>query len=138
MRRVFTVEEANRMLPLVRRIAEDIRQQHARWREMVDACETAAARGDSASPEEASRLQRRAQALAIEIDGYIAELHDLGLRATGLEAGLVDFPGEIDGRPVYLCWQVGEPWVQFWHEENAGFAGRQPLLPDTFVAERRS
>jgi hypothetical protein len=39
----------------------------------------------------------------------------------------VDFPAERDGRPVYLCWRLGEPSVQFWHEIDAGFVGRRPL-----------
>src|SRR5688572_18905037 len=138
MHRTFTVDEANRMLPLVRRIAQDIMEQHARWREVVDACEIAAAGGQRTAPGEIETLQRRAQALAAEIDGYVRELHDLGVRATGFEAGLVDFPGEIDGRPVYLCWRVGEPSVQFWHEENAGFAGRQPLVADALTPDRHS
>jgi hypothetical protein len=45
------------------------------------------------------------------------------------DAGLVDFPGEMDGRSVYLCWRLGESAVEYWHELEAGYAGRQPLVP---------
>ncbi|HUX86133.1 MAG TPA: DUF2203 family protein [Chloroflexota bacterium] len=41
--------------------------------------------------------------------------------------GLVDFPAERDGRVVYLCWRRGEDQIHYWHELDAGFAGRQPL-----------
>jgi hypothetical protein len=40
---------------------------------------------------------------------------------------LIDFPGELDGRKVWLCWRLGEPAVQYWHDLDAGYAGRQPL-----------
>ena len=47
--------------------------------------------------------------------------------------GLVDFPMEYEGRVVLLCWHLGEPQVQFWHELDAGYAGRQPLAPAVAV-----
>jgi hypothetical protein len=45
------------------------------------------------------------------------------------DAGLVDFPGKIAGRRVFLCWRLGEQAVEYWHDVDAGFAGRQPLVP---------
>jgi len=41
----------------------------------------------------------------------------------------VDFPSDMNGRPILLCWRLGEPEVQFWHDPDAGYAGRQPLSP---------
>ena len=55
------------------------------------------------------------------------ELRQLGVEPKSASEGLVDFPAIIDGRMVYLCWKLGEPEVQFWHEITAGFQGRQPL-----------
>ena len=69
----------------------------------------------------------------LEIDGYMGELVELGVMFKGFDAGLVDFPGFMDGRPVFLCWQLGEDSVKYWHEEDAGFAGRQPL-PELLVS----
>ena len=60
-------------------------------------------------------------------------LKDLGIEMKGRDVGLVDFPGEIGGRPVYLCWRLGEPAVAHWHERDAGFAGRQPLAPNAIT-----
>lgn len=126
----FTVEDANRTLPLVSRIVQDIVTQYAKWQERVDefAIMTAGARAEKPDPR-AEALQREVQSLAAEIEGYVKELERLGIEFKGFDTGLVDFPGEIDGRPVYLCWQLGESSVQHWHEKDAGFAGRQQLLP---------
>lgn len=130
MPKSFTVEEADRTLPLVRRIVEDIVRHYAIWRERVQQFELEAAnrRSDEANPR-AETLQRETQALAAEIDGFLRELDNLGVEFKGFDVGLVDFPGEMGGRQVYLCWRLGEPSVQYWHEVDAGYAGRQPLTP---------
>jgi hypothetical protein len=129
-RRRFTVDLANRMLPLVRRIVEDIVHTYARWEERVRAAERAAvsARADSSGPE-AEALQCEIDALARDIDGFRAELTALGVQLVNHRRGQVDFPAELDGRPVLLCWQLGEASVQYWHEADAGFRSRQRLAP---------
>ena len=130
MPKSFTVEEADRTLPLVRRIVEDIVRHYAIWRERVQLFELEAANRRSDEPNaRAETLQRETQALAAEIDGFLRELDDLGVEFKGFDVGLVDFPGEMAGRQVYLCWRLGEPSVQYWHEVDAGYAGRQPLTP---------
>jgi hypothetical protein len=53
------------------------------------------------------------------------EAMDIVLRDA--DRGLVDFPSIRDGEEVYLCWEAGEPRVAWWHEPDAGFAGRRPL-----------
>jgi len=131
MRTSFTVADANRMLPLVRGIVSDVVRDYLRWQDKVREFEAAAASRTIDTPsDEADRLEREAQNLARDIDGYIAEITQLGVQIKGLDTGLVDFPGEMDGRPVLLCWQLGEENVRYWHEEHAGFIGRQ-LLPET-------
>jgi len=128
MSRSFTVDEANRMLPLVRRIVSDAVRDYWRWQDTVREFEVAALRSSPDHPDEAAeRLQSEATRLAEEIDGYLGELGELGVLFKGFDTGLVDFPGEVGGRPVLLCWQLGEDDVKFWHEESAGFIGRQPL-----------
>ena len=56
------------------------------------------------------------------------EINDSGIILKDLEQGLVDFPTLWEGREVYLCWLLGESSIQFWHEIDTGFAGRQPLV----------
>lgn len=130
MTQVFTIEQANRTLPLVRRIVEDIVRYYARWQQCVAEFEiaTAPSRADEPSTR-ADELQDDAQVLAGDIQSFVAELHALGVEFKGYEMGLVDFPGEMDGRPVYWCWQLGESAVNYWHEIHTGFAGRHPLVP---------
>ena len=128
MRTSFTVEDANRTLPLVRRIVSDAVRDYWRWQEKVREFEEVAANRVVGEPNDlADRLESEAQQLARDIDGYLAEIRQLGVEMKGFDTGLVDFPGEIDGRPVLLCWQLGEETVEYWHEERAGFAGRQPF-----------
>ena len=128
--KLFTVDDANRTLPLVSRIVQDIVTQYARWQERVREYEILkiTERLDSPDPR-AATLEREVHGLATEIDRYIQELQELGVEFKGAELGLVDFPGMLAGRRVYLCWRLGEPSVQHWHEIDAGFAGRQPLTP---------
>jgi hypothetical protein len=126
--KTFTIEQANRTLPLVRRIVQDIVDHYARWQELVKALDVLAA---SPAPDAVriDRLQRDVQSAARTIDAFVRELTDLGVEMKGFDVGLVDFPGEMGGHPVYLCWRLGEPAVAHWHERDAGFAGRQPLTP---------
>lgn len=130
--RLFTIEEANRTLPLVRKIVEDVVRQHRIWRDTILELDLAVsgARADD-PPGRAQELERIVQELAREIDGYQRELEALGIQLKDRRLGLVDFPSEVDGRRVLLCWCFGEPEVQFWHEWDAGVAGRQPLAGST-------
>lgn len=125
---LWTPERANKALPLVRRIVDDLVLQYRRWQELVERFELASLRStaDSADPE-AEQLAREVQQAAREVQGFVAELTSLGIECKSYEQGLIDFPGERDGEPVYFCWQRGEPTVAHWHARDAGFAGRQAL-----------
>lgn len=130
MEKIFTVEEANRTLPLVSRIVDDLVRGHRSWEDKVREFELATVGSKPEHPDPiAELLQIKAQKLAVEIEGYIAELAELGVICKGMDTGLVDFPGERDGRQVYYCWELGEPSVQFWHEVDTGFVGRHRLEP---------
>ena len=130
MDRIFTVEEANRTLPLVSKIVADLVREHEQWEDKVREFELATVGSSPEKPDAiAELLQMEAQRLARDIEGYIAELSDLGVICKGMDTGLVDFRGQIDGRDVYYCWKLGEPSVMYWHEIDAGFVGRQLLHP---------
>jgi hypothetical protein len=131
---LFTVDHANRTLPYVRKIVEDIVREHRRWQEAIVELDlvVSVAHADLPDPR-AVPLEKKIQRIAREIDAFQAELESIGIQLKDRRIGLIDFPSELDGRPVLLCWQLGEPSVQFWHELDSGFAGRQPLSP-TLVA----
>ena len=124
----YTPARANRTLPLVGRIVEDLVACYAKWRAAVSRFEYATTGSRAELPDaDAALLEAEAQALAKQIEGFVGELQELGLECRALDTGLVDFPGELDGRPVYFCWMRGESAVEHWHEIGAGFSGRQQL-----------
>jgi len=118
------------MLPLVRRIVRDIVEGHGTWALAVRTYEAAAtwARPD-APTDTLGALEADVRRAAADIDGFLRELRELGVEFKGFDLGLVDFPGEMDGRQVCLCWKLDEAEVMYWHETSGGFAGRQPLAP---------
>ena len=134
---LFTVEQANRTLPLVRRIVEDVVREHRRWQEKIlelelvasTAASAVGAQAAAAAPpdERVAAIERDAMEIARDIDAFERELEELGIALKDRRLGLIDFPGELDGRRVWLCWRLGEPAIQYWHDLEAGYAGRQPL-----------
>jgi hypothetical protein len=127
---LFTVDQANRTLPLVRRIVADIVNEHRRWQEAIVELDlvVSGVRADLPDPR-AAALEREVQAMARDIDQFQRELEALGIQLKDRRIGLIDFPSEMDGRRVLLCWRLGEESVQYWHDEQSGYAGRQPLSP---------
>ena len=131
--RLYTVERANRTLPLVRRIVEDIVHEHQRWQDAIARLDVLSSASSALADPQFAALEREEQAIARDIDAFQGELEALDIQLKDRRIGLVDFPTELDGRRVLLCWRLGEASVQYWHDEDAGYAGRQPLSP-TFVA----
>jgi len=130
-KQVFTVEQANRTLPLVRRIVEDVVAQYRRWQDRVREFEVVSMRSTADRQDSrAQELEREVQALAVEIAGFEAELAELGVELNKqYDLGLVDFPTVIGGRRAYLCWRLGEPSVQYWRDVGADYDGRRPIPP---------
>lgn len=125
----FTIQEANRTLPLVRRIVADLMSLYPQWRELVQRYELAAAQARpewGESPDQLT-LRREIDDVAGRITGYQAELEAVGCVFKGFDEGLVDFYGRLDGRDIFWCWKQGEERIGHWHEIEAGYAGRRPL-----------
>lgn len=132
--RLFTVKEANARLPLVRaitadlvRLAREIAERRDRLAGLLNG--RRATEGDPYT-EELVQVARSLEQGASQIGEYLSELHELGVEPKGVSDGLVDFPCLFEGRVIYLCWKLGEPEIQFWHDVDAGYAGRQPLPPE--------
>jgi len=134
--RLFTREEAERTLPLVRRIVQDVMLEYPAWRRAVSQYEILAAGAvadDGESPAlAAARIET--ERLAARIDGYQREVEQIGCVLQGLEEGLVDFRSMRGDRVVLLCWRYGEERIAYWHEIGAGFAGRRPV-DDALLSE---
>ena len=129
--KVFTSEEANAMLPLVRAIVGDLVSQSGDVLERQQRLQQLrqGRNLDESDPysEELAQVELELERDVDQIRGYAKELLDLGVELKDPVTGLVDFPCERDGRVVYLCWKYDEPAVSYWHELDAGFQGRQPL-----------
>ena len=135
--KVFTIEQANRALPLVRRIVQDIVAEHPGWKDLVARYELAAAgaRPEWGESPEQLKLRGEIDAVARRINGYVDELAAVGCLLKGFEDGLVDFYGYQEGRLVFLCWRLGEERVAHWHDLDAGFGGRRPIAPEFAATE---
>ena len=120
-KKYFTVEEANRALPYVSRIVDDVTEVYGRIVDIRRELET-----EDPMPG-AAELERSYDAAMDRLSRLIDELHDVGVELKDFEKGLVDFPAIHDDRQVLLCWKRGEEAVTHWHEIDAGFAGRNPV-----------
>lgn len=131
-RKYFTLEEANRTLPLVKRVVADLVQEYARWKDRVREYELLSARGNAETDQETA-VRTEVETLAERIDGYMDELEAVGCVLKAADVGLIDFYGKLDGKDIFWCWRLGEQHVAHWHELDAGYAGRRPLeaLPVT-------
>ena len=120
--RLFDLDEAERMLPLVRVIVKGMMDDNT---ERKDLLERLAATGSS-SPD-GRCVKEEIDQLTEKLTEAAAELEALDVEFKGIELGLIDFPSERDGEIICLCWQYGEESIRFWHPHDAGFAGRQSI-----------
>ncbi|PYO64958.1 MAG: DUF2203 domain-containing protein [Gemmatimonadetes bacterium] len=109
-KKYFTLDQANKTLPLVRKIVTDITALHPVWRDLVYRYELVAAQSDPKWGESTEQVALRTQieAVARQINGYMVELEEIGCVFKGFEEGLVDFYGQLDGREMFWCWKQGE------------------------------
>ncbi len=130
--RYFTLEEANGTLSYVRPIVTDIVNTYDQWREGVRRHEMIAANShsDQGETDEQVALREEVDRIARQINAYVEELSSVGCVLKGFDDGLVDFYSRLNDRDVYLCWKLGETEIGHWHEIDAGFVGRQKLVPE--------
>ena len=124
--KIFTIEEANALLPTVRNLLLKIQRVHRKLAVYADDARKAADASESGG---GGLVQGTVYAhLLIKLTGLMGQIEALGVQLKDLERGLVDFPYLREGRVVLLCWQVGEgDELEWWHDVDAGFAGRTPL-----------
>jgi hypothetical protein len=124
--KLFSIAEANALLPTVRGILFSIRRAYNGLRSFRDAAKHAAEgaeHGDGGMTD-----GPRYAELLMELSTLTGQLEALGVQIKDYERGLIDFPSLRDGRVVLLCWELGEgDQLEWWHDVDAGYAGRQPL-----------
>ncbi len=132
--RFFTAAAANRMLPLVRAIVQDIVElnrdicdREQRLEDLRNSIGPAQRGNSDAYSEEVEQMQRDVELDTERKRDYIRELENLGLSFKDPVKGLVDFPTVIDGKDACLCWRLGEPEVAYWHPWDGGYLSRRSL-----------
>jgi hypothetical protein len=133
----FTLAQANKTLPYVRRVVEDIIAEYQEWKDCIHRYELVAAgvQADHGETEEQVALRLRVDDVARRINRHIEELNAVGCVFKGFDGGLVDFYARLEGRDVFLCWRLGEAEIAYWHDVDAGFSGRQPITSEPFGVE---
>ena len=121
--RHFSIAEANGLLPklapLLVRLLDALKLFESQRKQAIQALEHARGNGERQHPSEVDGLQ--------SLRRLVSEIEEFGCVIKDFEEGLLDFPALVDGREVYLCWKLGEPEIQAWHELSAGFASRRPI-----------
>ena len=124
--KLFTVEEANALLPSVRQILNKIQRSRRRLGAYRGEAKLAA---EGAEQGGGGMVNGALYALILtNFTEEMSGLEDLGVQLKDFDRGLIDFPSLRDGRVVLLCWQLGEgDELEWWHDMDAGFSGRTPL-----------
>jgi hypothetical protein len=127
--RLFTHAEALATLPAAARLLLDLQEWKQELEERSAMLEQLLNSTEGNGRRSAGITEARAsvQNAALELDRAFRQLNDLGVELKGIENGLLDFPAMREGRVVYLCWRQGEETIAYWHDLDAGFAGRQLL-----------
>jgi hypothetical protein len=121
--RHFTREEANALLPRVEPLLRRLREARDR---LTDA-EAHELLAGAAPTNGGGKPGRTVGDAFLEVRDLLGRLQELGIVLRDIDRGLIDFPAIIGDSEVYLCWQLDEPEVAYWHELESGFGGRQPL-----------
>jgi hypothetical protein len=122
--RHYTLEEANALLPQLEPVLAELRDA----RDKLTDAEAHEALAGAAPGNGGGGSGRQVGEAFLGVRRALAECEALGIVLRDIDRGLIDFPAILEGREVYLCWERGEEEIGFWHDLDAGFSGRQPLV----------
>jgi hypothetical protein len=122
--RIFTLAEAESLLPQLRSLLSEIGEEWSHARDLNTDVQKAR---DKAQFDGYSKSGVEYVESVSHLMFLIHQIKDLGVLLKDADKGLCDFPYMRQGRMVYLCWQLGEERIQYWHDIETGFAGREPL-----------
>ena len=121
--RHFSRAEANTLLPQLTELLSRLRDA----KEQLTDEEAHEALAEAAPANGGGDEGRQVGVAFLEVRRLLETIERSGIVLRDIDRGLVDFPAVIDGREVYLCWELGEDEVGFWHDMDAGYVGREPL-----------
>ncbi len=131
--RIYSLQDADAMVPEITLVVQrlrDLRDEVAALRDaylMRETAPFAEMRGAPDDDPELLRLRLRTRGLVDQMQADAAWLDERDIVLRDISTGLLDFPAEADGQPIWLCWRLGEPSVAAWHAQEDGFAGRRPI-----------
>jgi hypothetical protein len=130
--KTFTLSEAQTLLPVVEALLRRAQASAARNEELEQEMQQLSQRifltgGMHVDVSAAAKRRAEREKAVQETKDSLAEIDSIGVQVKDLEQGLLDFPFLMDGKPVLLCWKLGEPAIAHWHTVEEGFAGRKPL-----------
>jgi hypothetical protein len=135
MSRMFTLAEAQALLPEVERLLNRAGRCRDRYAEAE--CEAAELKrrilvsgGMHLAPERLAAVRTGREEAALGLKESLEALAELGVQVKDLDDGLVDFPTRFRGAEVLLCWKRGEPGISWWHGTEEGFRGRKRIDRD--------
>jgi hypothetical protein len=125
----YSIDEANGRLGEVRALLEGLRaDRDAIALAQQDQQLRAATNGSADHASEVAETDARIRDMAVRMRAAVTQLVEWDVELRDIGTGLIDFPALANGRPIWLCWRLGEPEdIRWWHELDAGFEGRQPL-----------
>jgi hypothetical protein len=132
MSRYFTLAEAHRLLPEIRRIMGEVLELFAVHQEVDAKLQEAMRRiimlgGSIADRDAFAGMRSQRDTAATALNGFVEELHSLGCQVKDLSLGLIDFPTLYRDEEVLLCWRFGEETIEYWHGLEEGFRGRKAI-----------
>lgn len=121
--RHYSVEEANGLLSRLQPMLLALREA----RDQLTDAELHEALSGAAPGNGGGEPGRQVGEAFLAVRALLAELAELGIVLRDIDRGLIDFPAIVEGREVYLCWELGEERVAYWHDLDTGYPGRRPL-----------
>jgi hypothetical protein len=128
MARYFGIDEANELVADVRPVLEGLRDDRERIAEVQSELQRERETNGSANhAERLVELEAELREIVRRMQFAVAQIDNWGITLREIGTGLIDFPALANGRPIWLCWRLGEGKIEWWHEANEGFDARQPL-----------
>lgn len=128
MARYFGIDEANAVVADARPVLEQLQADRERVAEVQARLQRHRENNGSAEhAEELAEQEQELREIVRRMQSDVTQIDEWGITLREISTGLIDFPALANGRPIWLCWRLGEGDIEWWHETNVGFDGRQPL-----------
>ena len=121
--RHYSVDEANALLPRVKPVLRKLRDA----KDMLTDEEAHEVLSEAAPTNGGGDSGRQVGEAFLEVRRLLGALQEAGIVVRDIDRGLIDFPAVREGQEIYLCWELGEDGVEYWHDLESGYRGRRPL-----------